>query len=157
MADFDKAIKVVLENEGGYVNDPKDSGGETRWGISKRKYPNLDIKNLSKTEAIKIYKRDYWDALKLSDIMADEVALQVFDMAVNSGVRRAALMMQKLFGDKLVLDGIIGEKTLFCINMKQPDVLVQHYKWERVKYYMDLCRRKPVMRKFLYSWIRRCI
>ena len=57
---FDLAIPIVLENEGGYVNDPADPGGETKYGISKRSYPALDIKNLTVEQATAIYLRDFW-------------------------------------------------------------------------------------------------
>ena len=58
---FDDIIEVVLEHEGGYVHDPKDLGGETNFGIAKRFYPDVDIKNLTKEQAKQIYKKDYWD------------------------------------------------------------------------------------------------
>ena len=57
---FDEIIEVVLEHEGGYVNDPHDAGGETNFGIAKRWYPDVDIKNLTKEQAKKIYHQDYW-------------------------------------------------------------------------------------------------
>ena len=56
--DYKEIISKVLEHEGGYVNDPKDLGGETNFGITKRWYPDLDIKNLTKEDAIEIYKKD---------------------------------------------------------------------------------------------------
>ena len=58
---FDEIIEVVLHHEGGYVNDPKDPGGETNYGISKRAYPDVDIKNLTEDGAKDIYRRDYWE------------------------------------------------------------------------------------------------
>ena len=58
MKSFDEIIKHVLEHEGGYVNDPKDLGGETKYGITKRFYPDIDIKNLTIEEAKEIYKKD---------------------------------------------------------------------------------------------------
>jgi len=64
MANFDKVIDKVLINEGGYVNDPHDSGGETNFGISKRAYPNVNIKELTTAGAKSIYKKDYWDKVK---------------------------------------------------------------------------------------------
>ncbi len=60
---WEKAISFVLKWEGGYSNDPYDSGGETKYGISKRSYPNLDIKNLTLEQAKEIYKRNYWDKI----------------------------------------------------------------------------------------------
>lgn len=70
------------------MNDPEDPGGETKYGISKRAYPRLDIKNLTLEDASAIYKRDYWNAAGCDDL-DDSLALVVFDTAVNCGVGRA--------------------------------------------------------------------
>ena len=65
---FDEIIEKVLEHEGGYVNDPDDAGGETNYGIAKRWYPNVDIKNLTKEQAKKIYHTDYWRRGKCDEV-----------------------------------------------------------------------------------------
>ena len=57
---FDDIIEIVLEHEGGYVNDPDDPGGETNFGIAKRSHPDVDIANLTKEDAKIIYYQDYW-------------------------------------------------------------------------------------------------
>ena len=62
---FLRAVKEVLKIEGGYVNNPNDRGGETKYGISKRAYPNVDIKNLTLDKAKQIYYNDYWYNIKL--------------------------------------------------------------------------------------------
>lgn len=84
MSFFEQAFKIVVGEEGGYVNDPRDPGGETKFGISKRAYPNLDIAQLTLEQAQQIYLRDYWDECGC-DAMPWERALCVFDMAVNQG------------------------------------------------------------------------
>ncbi len=84
MSTFDTAVTAVLSYEGGYVNDPNDPGGETNWRISKRAYPNLDIKNLTRDQAIQIYRRDYWDSLEC-DRFPPLIAIALFDAAVNQG------------------------------------------------------------------------
>ena len=84
MSYFDAAFGVIVGVEGGYVNDAKDPGGETKYGISKRRYPNEDIKNLTLDRAKFLYQRDYWGAHKCDD-MPWEQALLVFDAAVNGG------------------------------------------------------------------------
>ena len=68
---FDEIIEVTLHHEGGYVHDPKDLGGETNFGIAKRFYPDVDIKNLTKEGAKEIYKKDYWDKNKIDDLPED--------------------------------------------------------------------------------------
>ena len=84
MSNFDRAFSVVVGEEGGYVNNPADPGGETKYGISKRQYPNIDIKNLSLQQARDIYQRDYWNTHDLDSLEYGK-ALLVFDTAVNGG------------------------------------------------------------------------
>lgn len=85
---FNKAIKFVLKWEGGYSNDPNDPGGETKYGISKRSYPELDISKLTLKQAKEIYYQNYW--LKSGcDELPYPFDIVVFDTAVNMGRRRA--------------------------------------------------------------------
>ena len=88
MTPFDSALEFVLRWEGGYVNHPTDPGGETNMGISKRAYPNEDIKNMTRERAAFLYRRDYWDACNC-DALLPGMALMAFDTAVNCGVKRA--------------------------------------------------------------------
>jgi len=87
-SDFERAVTFVLAWEGGYVNNPVDPGGETNWGISRRSYPNLDIRNLTVAQAKEIYRTDYW--LRAGcDALAWPLSLMHFDTAVNCGVSKA--------------------------------------------------------------------
>ena len=92
---FDDAFNRTFGIEGGYVNDPSDPGGETNWGISKREYPDLDIKNLTRDEAKAIYLRDYWSKLPS---LPFAIAYQVFDFSVNSGIGTALRALQRAIG-----------------------------------------------------------
>jgi lysozyme family protein len=94
---FYDACDRVLGHEGGYVNNPKDPGGETKWGISKRSYPNLDIKSLTRDEAVIIYRRDFWERIR-ADALSDGVAFQLFDFAFNSGIETAVRYFQRALG-----------------------------------------------------------
>lgn len=85
---FDQAFNLVVGVEGKYSNDPRDPGGETQYGISKRAYPQLDIANLTLGAAKEIYLRDYWRACKCDELPKD-IALVMFDCAVNQGVQTA--------------------------------------------------------------------
>lgn len=85
---FEEAVSFVLKWEGGYTNDPNDPGGETKYGICKRSYPTLDIKNLTLDKAKEIYYQNYW--LKAGcDELSPPLDIIVFDTAVNCGVGRA--------------------------------------------------------------------
>jgi lysozyme family protein len=91
---FLTAVERCLSHEGGYVDNPNDPGGETKFGISKRSYPNVNIKNLTREGAIAIYKTDFWDRVK-GDRLYDGVAYQLFDFAINSGAGTAIRHLQK--------------------------------------------------------------
>lgn len=91
---FDTAFDRLLGHEGGLVDDPRDPGGLTNWGISKRSYPDVNIRALTRDDAKRIYRRDFWDRLN-GDKLYDGVAFQVFDIAVNSGVETAVRMFQR--------------------------------------------------------------
>jgi lysozyme family protein len=105
--DFYIAVNRILEFERGYVNNPKDPGMETNWGISKRYHPNLDIKNLSKEDAKEIYYNEYWLPL-MNLATTDNVRYQLFDFAVHSGVNQAMKTYLKLYlGAKSELSLII--------------------------------------------------
>ena len=93
---FLTSVNRVLGHEGNYVNNPNDPGGETNWGISKRSYPQLDIRNLSREDAIAIYERDFWNPIKLS--VPDSVKYQMFDFAVNSGIDNSIRALQRAIG-----------------------------------------------------------
>ncbi len=88
---FLKAFDYVISNEGGYVFDKNDAGGETKYGISKKAYPALDIRALSLEDARKIYHRDFWLKGKFEQIEDKNVATQLFDFAVNFGLRAATI------------------------------------------------------------------
>lgn len=91
---FDRAFAFVIGEEGGYVNDPTDPGGETKFGISKRAYPQTDIKALTVDDAKTIYLRDYWHPLSL-DALPYAEAVAIFDCAVNQGAGEARILMVK--------------------------------------------------------------
>lgn len=94
---FDTAFDRLIGHEGRYVNNPNDPGGETNWGISKRSYPKLNIKKLTREQAREIYYRDFWQRIH-ADELYDGVAFQVFDFAVNSGVETAIRYLQRAIG-----------------------------------------------------------
>ncbi len=146
---YNKAIQIVLHHEGGYVNNPRDKGGETNFGISKRAYPYLDIARLSKDVAAEIYEKDYWDKCRCDNIPLG-LDLCVVDFAVNAGVSRASKVLQEIVGAEP--DGIIGSKTLRAIA-ERTDVLsmITHYHRLRQTYYESL----DSFQDFGSGWTRR--
>jgi lysozyme family protein len=106
---YTKFLKRLLHSEGGYVWDKNDPGGETKYGISKRSYPDVDIKNLTIEKAGEIYKKDFWDPLN-ADKLYDGVAFQLFDFAVNSGISTAIRAYQRALG--VADDGHFGPVSL---------------------------------------------
>ena len=110
---YPKCLAVILKKEGGYVNDPHDAGGETNMGISKRAFPDVDIKNLDVELASAIYKKYYWNQVKADEIPSG-LDLVVFDGAVNSGPAQSAKWLQKALGIKA--DGVIGPVTLVALQ-----------------------------------------
>ena len=154
---FDKAVEVILKHEGGYVNDPVDPGGETNMGISKRAYPYLNIKELTKKDAKDIYFKDYWLKAKCSKL-PEELRMIYFDMVVNMGRSRAVKILQKAItakGVKTAVDGGIGPQTISNALKSglEPDRLRSY----RVKYYADLVSRKPKLEKYWFGWYRRAL
>lgn len=132
---FNNAFNLVLINEGGYVNDIHDTGGETKYGISKKAYPEVDIKNLSLEQARAIYHRDYWQRCKC-EFLPDALSVAVFDYAVNSGVRKAIKDLQTVLGVKV--DGIIGNQTIGAANRLPPNKVLSDYMEMRLNYLMSL-------------------
>lgn len=135
MSLFDEFINRVLSHEGGYVNDPRDPGGETQWGISKRSYPSINIRALSRADAVGIYRRDFWMRV-FGDQLPPSFAFQALDAAVNHGIGNAARWMQRAAG--AADDGIIGPVTLAAVSRANPADLVLLFLAERLEFYTKL-------------------
>lgn len=110
---FDKAFEHVVGLEGGYVNDPRDPGGETKYGITKRDHPNVDIPNLTMDQAKDIYRAGYWIPARCDDLPWPLAAF-VFDAAVNQGPGASIKMLQKSLN--VSQDGVIGNNTLASLK-----------------------------------------
>lgn len=146
---FEKSVNNTLNYEGGYTNDLKDPGGETNFGISKRAYPNEDIKNMTKDRATEIYHSDFW--LKIhGDAMSPDLAMNVFDAAVNIGVFPAIKLVQEALG--VGADGDIGPITLGAMA-KATTANLETFASLRAEYYTSLAEY-PTFGK---GWISRTI
>ena len=123
MANFAPIKDQIIPIEGGYVFNKNDPGGETKYGISKRSYPHLDIKNLTLDEANDIYKRDFWNVMKLDQVNDQTIAEKVFWFGVHSGPVTSIKCLQKALnsilsycGITLNVDGINGYQTIYNLN-----------------------------------------
>ena len=130
MIPFQAAVKFVLEHEGGYSFNPADPGGETNYGISKAKYPDEDIKNMTLARAIEIYKGDYWDSFGL-DSIDFPLCVCVFD----------AYVQHKETTVQTLLDSSDGDWQRFIEN--------------RRVYYLNLINKKPALNVFRAGWMNR--
>lgn len=146
--DFNQAFDKLIAHEGGYVNDPADPGGETRYGISKRSYPDIDIKKLTLDMARQIYLRDFWLRGGM-DKFDGNLAFQVFDFAVNSGIETALRKLQIAAG--VADDGHIGPVSLSAIMAIKPEVLILRFLAER----LDFMRKLSVWPNFSKGWAAR--
>jgi lysozyme family protein len=150
---LDTLLSEVIKREGGYVHDPQDPGGETHYGISKKSYPHLDIKNLTIDGAKGIYYNDYYRKYRLGSLPV-ELQEPVLDWLVNSG-RVAIKTLQRLIDTED--DGQIGPETLDRISKYPLNLLVNTYASERIRFYARLVQRKPQMAKFLVGWLNRAL
>jgi lysozyme family protein len=145
--DFQEYFDRLLSSEGGYVWDKDDPGGETNWGISKRSYPDVDIKNLTREQAMAIYKRDFWDVL--GDAAHPAIKFQVFDFAVNSGIPTAIRKLQSAIG--VADDGHFGPVSAARLKAMDVNDVLMRYIAER----LDFWRRLSTWPRFGAGWAGR--
>jgi lysozyme family protein len=160
MSFFDKVIPILLDIEGGYVDNPHDPGGATKYGISLR-YCNEsndalevtrllgiqhlgpitkeDIKNITADQASRVYKVLWWDKYHFEEFQNQEIATKAFCSAVNIGLYHAAICLQRAVratcGKVLIEDGILGPESLKYINEYSSTTLLASYKSELAGYY----------------------
>lgn len=175
-SDFERIVNHTIKIEGGYVDDPKDPGGATKYGISLRfltheklkccKGMIIDkdfIKNLNIPLTIEIYREAFWNRFKYYDINNTVIAAKIFDMAVNMGASQAHKLAQRaassLLNESLVIDGILGQKSIAAINYLIE--IVAEYKYIKelkklcVNFYHTLILRKRSDPKYLNGWLKR--
>ena len=132
---FEKAFAKLIDHEGGYTIGKNDPGGETKFGISKRAYPALNIADLTLDDAKAIYRRDYWNRAQC-DRLHPDVAFQVFDGAVNSGIGNSIRWMQEAAG--VAVDGIVGPLTLRKVGDMDTAIVIARYNGVRLKFMASL-------------------
>lgn len=168
----DQIIFSVLGIEGGWSDDARDSGGRTNYGITEAvaKAHRLDVRRITKTQAVDIYVSDYWDVLCLDSIVevCPVVAERLFDIGVNMGCGRAAEWMQRILNalnqngwlwPDIAVDGALGDETLGAFNAyigargtNGCAVLVDYLRAMQGHFYIDLAERRPKDEAFVYGW-----
>jgi len=150
------------DKHGGYTNDPKDAGGETRWGISKRSNPTVDIKNLTYKQATEIYKNKYFTpSIETLAITHPNIAFKVFDMGVLMGPKTAVKVLQRTLNDQsihsMAVDGQMGVITIGKIISSEllDSDLLRLYITALEKRIFWLVMRKPWNLKFKAGWLNR--
>jgi lysozyme family protein len=153
---FDEAFHKLIGHEGGFQKIPADAGNwangvlkGTKWGISARSYPTLDIESLTLDDAKRIYRRDFWDRCGC-DVLPSPVRFDVFDTAVHSGQGRAVVFLQRAVGT--TQDGILGPRTLAAAQSMDPYRLSARYNGHRLDFLND---NPENWRNFGRGWAQR--
>jgi lysozyme family protein len=150
------AILKTIRKEGGYVNDPVDKGGETKYGISRRSWPDVDVANLTIWQAFDIYRKHYAMPLRVAEVDNPRIGWKVFDVGVNAGIIRAAKLTQESLGmGPDGIDGVIGPRTIRAINATDEATFFMHFIPLLERFYEGIVERDPEQRKFLNGWLSR--
>jgi lysozyme family protein len=166
---FDAAVAVVLAHEGGFQNDPRDPGNwtggavgagacrGTKYGISAKSYPELDIANLGAADAGAIYRRDWWDRLGLARLPAP-LAAKLLDAAVNLGPHPAIACLQHALnvqGGVIAEDGVLGPATVAAAQSIPADAALAALRNALADHYRAIVARHPDRERFLAGWLAR--
>ena len=176
MADFEKAVQKTLQLEGGYVNDPADPGGPTKYGITEataRAHGYIgDMCDLPLDLAKKIYKESYWDVARLDEVDSQLIAENIFDCNVNCGVLVGGRLLQETLNclntdpsgrqmyPEIYVDGIIGPNTLKTLRRAlqcrrdMESLIVTLFNCLRANRYVNIIRSRPSSRKFMIGWLK---
>ncbi len=160
-AAFLTAMNALLSDEGGYVNNPSDPGGETKFGISKRSYPHLDISTLTRDAAIAIYFRDFWDRYRFAEL-PDPIAIKIFNLSVNLGPAPAFQILQRAqraCGHRVADDGVLGQLTIdvaHSLNLRDEGFAVMAaIRSEAASLYRRLAMQNYRNQTFIKGWLDR--
>jgi len=151
------AMVFLFQEEGGTNADPLDRGGFTNFGLSEKQYPDLDLKNITREQALEIYYLDYW-LKQQCHMFLSPIAVALFDSSVNCGPGTAAKWLQKSINQGnnfLNVDGNVGPKTILASTGPPPYRVAGGLIGYRVSHYADLLDRYPEQVRFIKGWNRR--
>ena len=176
MAEFERAVEKTLKLEGGFVNDPDDPGGATRYGITEATarahgYTG-DMRELPMETAKAIYKKSYWDIARLDEFPNQLLAENVFDCNVNCGARVGGRLLQECLNllnvdpagrhmwREITEDGIVGTETLSVLQQAlkvrrdMENLLALLFNCLRARRYVSIIRSRATSQKFMIGWLK---
>lgn len=174
MAEFNFAFEKMLSHEGGYSNDPDDSGKETYKGISRTNHKNwsgwscidkykgnfdfpsiLDKDVHLQREIKEFYRSNFWCPLSADQISNQAIAASIFDFSVNAGIVTSVRIIQSIVGTKA--DGLIGEQTLKRLNTLDFGYVQSAFTLAKISHYIAIIKKRPANKKYLYGWVIRAL
>ena len=181
MANFDEAYKPMQTDEGGYVNDLQDPGGETIQGIARNMnskwegwpiidrlktrsdWPKTDssisiylASNPDLQEMIKhFYQDQYWDVIQGDCINDQKVADTIFNFGINAGIKTSISIAQMVVG--CAADGVIGGETIAKLNSEDPGRFLADFTLAKIARYISIVKKKPISIKYFYGWVKRAM
>lgn len=155
--EFLAAVERVLDNEGGYSSSLADPGGATKFGISARSYPGLDIATLTRDAAVKIYWSEWWLRFGFAQLPG-AIAAKTFDLAVNMGAAHAIACLQRALracGLPVTEDGALGPATTLASRRADPGALMAALRSELAAHYRMVASNQKRGAAFLKGWLNR--
>jgi lysozyme family protein len=182
MPDYRDAITKVLQHEGGYVNNPKDRGKRTNYGVTQAVYEQFIgrkligsdtdapkgqpmeeaesvMRNMPIGNAIAVYKQLYWDKIQGDKIRKYSIAAAIFDQSINRGnvaaVKQAQRVLKNVFNYPLAEDGVVGSATITALNTVDEAKFLNSYLQESILAYNKIVQNNPTQSVFLNGWLKR--
>lgn len=171
---FNKAFEELIGLEGGYVNDPSDSGGETNWGVTKNTARRAgykgDMRDMTLIDAKNIYLKLFWHKIKLEKVKDYDIAFELFEQAVNMGLRKPQRWLQEnlnvlnrnnpeQYWEELKVDGKVGDKTISVLNQAlkkkyTKENLLKLMNIDQGSFYKKLAIKRPKDERFINGWLK---
>ena len=155
--EFLSAVERVLADEGGYSSNPADPGGATKFGISARSNPGVDIATLSRDEAVNIYWREWWLRFGFAQL-PDAIGAKTFDLAVNIGAAHAIECLRRALracGSPVTEVGTLGPATILAARRANPIAMMSAMRSEAAGYYRLVAAKQKSGAAFIKGWLNR--